>query len=124
VAAYREWKCLGITRAQVEPWTRDKRRLTAKWPFSFAYRKAAMQNYCMSTTITMSPRGTLTLPIALRRKLRLNKNHSVLLVEERPDGIFLHPAVTVPIRDIPAATIKKWVTEDEAEAASVKIVKR
>jgi bifunctional DNA-binding transcriptional regulator/antitoxin component of YhaV-PrlF toxin-antitoxin module len=81
--------------------------------------------YCyMSTTITISPRGTLTLPIALRRKLRLDKNHAVLLVEERPDGIFLHPAVTVPIRDIPAATIKKWVTEDEADAASVKIAKR
>jgi bifunctional DNA-binding transcriptional regulator/antitoxin component of YhaV-PrlF toxin-antitoxin module len=78
----------------------------------------------MSTTITLSPRGTLTLPIALRRKLRLNKNHSVLLVEERPDGIFLHPAVTVPIRDIPAATIRKWVTEDEADAANVKIGKR
>jgi bifunctional DNA-binding transcriptional regulator/antitoxin component of YhaV-PrlF toxin-antitoxin module len=78
----------------------------------------------MSSTITISPRGTLTLPIALRRKLKLNKNHSVLLVEERPDGIFLHPAVTVPIRDIPAATIRKWVTEDEADAASVRIVKR
>jgi bifunctional DNA-binding transcriptional regulator/antitoxin component of YhaV-PrlF toxin-antitoxin module len=83
-----------------------------------------MQYYCMGTTITISPRGTLTLPIALRRKLRLKKNHSVLLVEERPDGIFLHPAVTIPIRDIPAATIKKWVTEDEADAASVRIVKR
>jgi bifunctional DNA-binding transcriptional regulator/antitoxin component of YhaV-PrlF toxin-antitoxin module len=78
----------------------------------------------MCTTITMSPRGTFTLPIALRRELRLNKSHSVLLVEERPDGIFLHPAVTVPIRDIPAATIKKWVTKDEADAASVRIVKR
>jgi len=30
----------------------------------------------------------------------------------------------VPIRDIPAATIKKWVKDDEADAASVKIVKR
>jgi len=78
----------------------------------------------MSTTITISPRGTLTLPIALRRKLRLDKNHAVLLAEERPDGIFLHPAVTVPIRDIPAATIKKWVTDDEADAAGVKFVKK
>jgi bifunctional DNA-binding transcriptional regulator/antitoxin component of YhaV-PrlF toxin-antitoxin module len=83
-----------------------------------------MQYFCMSTTITISPRGTLTLPIALRRKLRLDKKHAVLLAEERPDGIFLHPAVTVPIRDIPAATIKKWVTDDEADAASVKIVKK
>jgi bifunctional DNA-binding transcriptional regulator/antitoxin component of YhaV-PrlF toxin-antitoxin module len=77
----------------------------------------------MSTAITISPRGTLTLPIGLRRKLGLNRDHAVLLAEERPDGIFLHPAVTVPIRDIPAATIKKWVRGDEDDADSVKIVK-
>lgn len=85
---------------------------------------SVMQYFCMNTAITISPRGTLTLPIALRRRLRLNKDHAVLLAEERPDGIFLHPAITVPIRDIPAATIKKWVKDDEADATSVKIVKR
>ena len=63
-----------------------------------------MQYSCICTTITISPRGTLTLPIAPRRKLRLDKNHAVLLAEERPDGIFLHPSVTVPIRYIHAAT--------------------
>jgi bifunctional DNA-binding transcriptional regulator/antitoxin component of YhaV-PrlF toxin-antitoxin module len=78
----------------------------------------------MGTSITISSRGTLTLPIGLRRKLGLDKDHAVLLAEEREDGIFLHPAVTVRIRDIPAATIKKWIANDEADAASVKIVKR
>ncbi|HEY1793911.1 MAG TPA: hypothetical protein VGG34_13425 [Opitutaceae bacterium] len=78
----------------------------------------------MSTAITISPRGTLTLPIGLRRKLGLDREQAVLLVEERPDGIFLHPAVTVPIRDIPVATIKKWVKDDEDAAASVKIARR
>jgi len=78
----------------------------------------------MSTTIAISARGTLTLPIGLRRKLGIDKHHSVLLAEERPDGIFLHPAVTVRIRDIPAATIRKWVANDEADAASVKMAKR
>jgi bifunctional DNA-binding transcriptional regulator/antitoxin component of YhaV-PrlF toxin-antitoxin module len=72
----------------------------------------------------ISSRGTLTLPIGLRRKLGLNRRHSILLAEERPDGIFLHPAVTVPIRDIPASTIRKWIANDEADAASVKIAKR
>jgi hypothetical protein len=32
--------------------------------------------------------------------------------------------VTVPVRDIPATTIKKWVKDDEAGAASVKVLKR
>lgn len=78
----------------------------------------------MSTAISISPRGTLTLPIGLRRRLGLDKHHAVLLVEERPDGIFLHPAVTVAIRDIPAATIERWVANDEADAASVKRVRK
>jgi bifunctional DNA-binding transcriptional regulator/antitoxin component of YhaV-PrlF toxin-antitoxin module len=78
----------------------------------------------MGATITISPRGTLTLPIGLRRKLRLDREHAVLLVEERADGIFLHPAVTVPIRDLPAAKIKQWVKDDEDDAARVKIARR
>jgi bifunctional DNA-binding transcriptional regulator/antitoxin component of YhaV-PrlF toxin-antitoxin module len=81
------------------------------------------QIFCMSTAIAISPRGTLTLPIGLRRKLGLDKKHAIVLVEERQDGIFLHPAMTVPLRDIPTATIKKWVKADEDDAASVKIVK-
>lgn len=88
------------------------------------FRISVMQYFRMSTTITISPRGTLTLPIALRRRLRLDKNHAVLLAEERPDGIFLHPAVTIPIRDIPASTLKKWVADDEDDAASVKFAKK
>jgi bifunctional DNA-binding transcriptional regulator/antitoxin component of YhaV-PrlF toxin-antitoxin module len=88
------------------------------------FRISVIQFCCMSTAIAISPRGTLTLPIDIRRKLGLDKKHSLVLAEERPDGIFLHPAITVPIRDIPAATIKKWVKEDEGAAASVKIVKR
>lgn len=79
----------------------------------------------MATTLQISPRGTITLPAGLRRRLKLGrKEHSVLLIEERPDGIFLHPAVTVPVRDIPAKTIKKWVRDDETDAASVKVLKR
>jgi hypothetical protein len=52
------------------------------------------------------------------------KEHSILLAEERPDGIFLHPAITVPVRNISAARIRKWVKDDEADAASVKVLKR
>ena len=86
---------------------------------------SAMLFFCMATTIQISPRGTITLPIDLRRRLKPDrKEHSVLLFEERPDGIFLHPAMTVPVRDIPASTIKRWVRDDEIAAASVKVLKR
>ena len=78
-----------------------------------------MQQFPMATAVQVSPRGTITLPPGLRRRLRLDtKEHSILLVEERPDGIFLHPAVTVPARDIPAKTIKQWVKDGEADAAT------
>lgn len=82
-----------------------------------------MQLFCMTTAIQISPRGTMTLPIELRRRLKLDK-HSILLVEEREDGIFLHPAMTVPVRDIPKSTIKKWIKDDEDAAASVTVLKR
>lgn len=86
---------------------------------------SAMQLSCMPTAVQISPRGTITLPIGVRRRLKLDrKEHSILLVEERPDGIFLHPAITVPVRDIPATTIKKWIAQDEADAASVRVLKR
>jgi bifunctional DNA-binding transcriptional regulator/antitoxin component of YhaV-PrlF toxin-antitoxin module len=88
------------------------------------FRISAIRHFCMSTSIAISSRGTLTLPIGLRRRLGIDKNHAVLLAEEREDGIFLHPAVTVRIRDIPAATIKKWIANDEADAASVRFVKK
>lgn len=79
-----------------------------------------MQVFCMPTSIQISPRGTITLPIGLRRRLQLDRKHSILLIEERPNGIFLHPAVTVPIRNIPKKTIKKWISEDEADAAKAR----
>jgi bifunctional DNA-binding transcriptional regulator/antitoxin component of YhaV-PrlF toxin-antitoxin module len=95
------------------------------WRASVDIRFSVKQLFCMPTTIQISPRGTITLPIGLRRRLKLDRNdRSILLVEERPDGIFLHPAVTVAVRDIPASTIKKWVRDDEADAASVKVLKR
>lgn len=74
-----------------------------------------MQHYCM-TTLPLSKRGSLTLPPALRRKMGLDKvKNPVLLVEERDGGLFLHPAMTLPVRDVTKAQIKAWIARDEAE---------
>ena len=83
-----------------------------------------MQIFCMPETVTVSPRGTITLPAAIRRKLHLDCAHALLIIEERPDGIFLHPAIPVPVRDISTEQMKKWITDDEADAATVKILKQ
>jgi len=39
----------------------------------------------------------------------------MLLVEEREGGLFLQPAVALPMRDIPKAQIQAWIARDEAD---------
>lgn len=73
--------------------------------------------YCSMTAIPVSKRGTITLPPDVRRDLGLNAaEHPMMLVELRDGGVFLSPAEAVPVRDIPEATLKAWITEDEREA--------
>jgi bifunctional DNA-binding transcriptional regulator/antitoxin component of YhaV-PrlF toxin-antitoxin module len=69
------------------------------------------------TAIPVSKRGTITLPPDVRRDLGLNAaEHPMMLVELRDGGVFLRPAEAVPVRDIPEATLKAWITEDERDA--------
>lgn len=68
------------------------------------------------TTLALSKRGSLTLPPALRRKMGLDKvRNPMVLVEEREGGLFLHPAMALPVRDVSKAQIKAWIARDEAE---------
>jgi bifunctional DNA-binding transcriptional regulator/antitoxin component of YhaV-PrlF toxin-antitoxin module len=74
-----------------------------------------MQHCGMTTTLPLSKRGSLTLPPELRRKMGLDKlRNPLLLVEERDGGLFLQPAVALPVRDIPKAQIQAWIARDEA----------
>lgn len=85
---------------------------------TLASRYAAMQHCSMTTTLPMSKRGSLTLPPALRRKMGLDKmRNPMVIVEEREGGLFLQPAVALPIRDIPKKQIEEWIARDEAEMA-------
>lgn len=75
-----------------------------------------MQHCGMTTTLPLSKRGSLTLPPALRRKMGLDRlRNPMLLVEEREGGLFLHPAVALPMRDLPKAQLRAWIARDEAE---------
>jgi bifunctional DNA-binding transcriptional regulator/antitoxin component of YhaV-PrlF toxin-antitoxin module len=68
------------------------------------------------TTLALSKRGSLTLPPALRRKMGLDKvRNPMVLVEERDGGLFLHPAVALPVRDVSKAQLKAWIARDEAD---------
>ena len=44
----------------------------------------------------------------------------MLLVEERDGKLYLEPAAAVPVRDIPKATLRSWIKEDEAAMAAFK----
>ena len=75
-----------------------------------------MQRCGMTMTLTLSKRGSLTLPPELRRKLGLDKlREPLVLVEEREGGLFLQPAVALPVRDLPKDKIARWLDRDEAE---------
>lgn len=78
--------------------------------------------HCSMTTLALSKRGCLTLPPALRRKMGLDKlRNPMLIVEERDGGLFLQPAVALPVRDIPKAQIQAWIARDEADMAAFQV---
>jgi len=78
-----------------------------------------MRHCGMVATLPISKRGALTLPPALRRKLGFDRlANPMVLVEERDNGLFLQPAVAVPVKDIPKQTIQQWMARDEAEMAA------
>lgn len=66
----------------------------------------------MSTTLTITNRGVISLPAALRKAVGLKPNDQ-LIAEATADGILLRPAVTVPLEMYSEARIAEF---DEAEA--------
>jgi hypothetical protein len=52
----------------------------------------------LRTTLTLSVRGGLTIPSAMRRALALDGG-GTLIAELTPEGVLLRPAVTLPLDD-------------------------
>ena len=84
-----------------------------------------MQYNCMTYTLPVSKRGTLTLPPELRIKLKLNRLNSPMVVLDEKDGVvIMQSAVAMPIRDIPKESINRWILNDEAEFNTYKKKKK
>ena len=65
--------------------------------------------------VEMNKRGGITLPPRLRRRLQADSSSTLrFIVELRDGGIFLRPAITVPVRDYPVEQMRAWVAEDES----------
>jgi len=73
----------------------------------------------MTTTIQVNQRGTLTLPIELRKKLGIEKG-GVIMIEESSEGIILKPAVAFPVEMYTDERLKEFEKEDEKLSAHLK----
>lgn len=69
----------------------------------------------MSETAKVGRRGTVVLPVRLRRKLGLAEG-SLLLVEERPDGVLLRPAVAYPVEQYPPLRVAELLLNTAVDA--------
>ncbi len=67
----------------------------------------------MSTTITLTDRGVITLPAALRRAAGLKANDQLVAEATADGGILLRPAITLPIE---AYSDQRIADFDAAEA--------
>lgn len=74
----------------------------------------------MKTTLTVTDRGTVTLPARLRRALGI-KADDQLIAEATPEGLLLRPAITLPIEIYSEKRIAEF---DAAEAELDKVLRR
>ena len=65
----------------------------------------------MKTTLTVSARGVVTLPVKLRRQLGI-KADDQLIAEATPDGLLLRPAVTLPVEIYTDERIAEFAAEE------------
>jgi antitoxin PrlF len=81
--------------------------------------KSDSQKICysaaMNATLTLTDRGVICLPAALRRAVGLRPNDQVI-AEATPDGILLRPAVTLPVEHYSAARIAEFDASEKALA--------
>ncbi len=66
-------------------------------------------------TAKVGKRGTIVLPAALRRRFGL-KEGSVLIAEERKEGILLRPAIVAPIEMYTAARRAEFLLSNAINA--------
>ncbi len=74
----------------------------------------------MKTTLTVTSRGVVTLPVRLRRALGL-KTDDHLIAETTPEGLLLRPAVTLPVEIYNDKRIREF---NAAEAELEKFLRR
>lgn len=72
----------------------------------------------MRTTITVSSRGVVTLPLRLRKALGIRADDT-LIAETTADGLLLRPAVTVPIEIYTEGRVREFDAAEEELAGAM-----
>ena len=84
---------------------------------SFCRKSAFQHNEDMRATISVSGRGLISLPAAMRKAAGIRPQEN-LSAETTPEGILLRPAVTLPIEILWEKRVAEFDAA-EAELASV-----
>ena len=71
----------------------------------------------VSTPLVLTERGQITLPKAVRDRLRL-AGGSVLLLREEDGRLVLDPAAVTPVETYTDAQIEEWVKADRLTAGA------
>jgi antitoxin PrlF len=88
--------------------------------FCVAEKPKICNSVHMKATLTVTDRGTITLPAKLRRQLGI-KADDQLIAEATAEGLLLRPAVTVPVEIYSDARIAEF---DAAEAELGEVLRR
>ena len=80
-------------------------------------KRLAVMHQCscdaiMTTTITLTSRGSLTLPAAIRKELGLSPN-DLMIAETTPEGILLRPAIATPLELYSEDRIREFESEEK-----------
>lgn len=70
----------------------------------------------MLETTKVGKRGTVVLPARLRRKYGMQEG-SLVVVDERPEGVLLRPAVAYPVEVYPPARVAEFLLNNAVDAA-------
>lgn len=73
----------------------------------------------MKSIITVTSRGVVTLPSALRKALGI-KADDTLIAETTPDGLLLRPAVTLPVEIYTDERIREFDESEQELAAAMR----
>ena len=70
----------------------------------------------MLETTKVGKRGTVVLPARLRRKYGMQEG-SLVVVDERPEGVLLRPAVAYPVEVYPPTRVAEFLLNNATDAA-------